>query len=104
MFAILRALKSDIVGCLRLTYDTMTHSERQRYEKLMTLFKRECNYGAYRKVVERDATRGCIPWHGAHFNDRLADRLMESMLQRYISMISILSLKKKTSRRGMNHH
>ena len=104
MFAILRALQSDIVYCLRLTYDTMTHSERQRYEELMTLLKRESNYGAYRKVVERDATRGCIPWHGAHFNARLGDRLTESILQKYISMISILSLKKKTSRRGMNRH
>ena len=104
MFAILRALQSDIVYCLRLTYDTMTHSERQRYGKLMTLLKRESNYGAYRTVVERHKTKGCIPWHGAHFNAGLCNMLTDSTPQRYISMISILSLKKKPSRRGMNHH
>jgi len=69
MFAILRALQSDVVDCLKLTHDTMAHSERKRYGKLMTFLKRESNYGAYRTVVERDATRGCIPWHEVHLHD-----------------------------------
>jgi hypothetical protein len=45
----------------------MASEERKRYGKLITLLKQESNYGAYRTVVERDATRGCIPWHGTHF-------------------------------------
>jgi hypothetical protein len=70
----------------------------------MTLLKPESNYAAYRTVVKRDVTRGCIPWHGAHFNARLGGRLTDSTLQRYISMILILSLKKKASKSRMNHH
>ncbi|KIM87282.1 hypothetical protein PILCRDRAFT_270801 [Piloderma croceum F 1598] len=47
----------------------MSRKEQQRYQKLATLHKQEYNYRRYRIVVERDATRGCIPWHEVHLHD-----------------------------------
>jgi len=69
MSAILRALQSDVIDCLKLTHNTMASAEQKRYRKLTTLLKRESNYSTYRTVVEQDGTRGCIPWHEVHLHD-----------------------------------
>lgn len=44
----------------------MASGEQKLFLALTTLLKQESNYGAYRAAVERDATIGCIPWHGTH--------------------------------------
>src|ERR1700691_1831514 len=67
MCAIVGALQSPAITCLKLTHDTMPRSERQEYQKLTTLLEKNSNYGAYRIAVQRDKTKGCIPWHSMHF-------------------------------------
>lgn len=69
MSAILHALQSDVIDCLKLTHNTMPNAEQKRYRKLTTLLKRESNYSTYRTVVEQDGTKGCIPWHDIHLHD-----------------------------------
>jgi len=69
MCAIVGALQSPAITCLKLTHDTMPRSERQEYQKLTTLLEKNSNYGAYRIAVQRDKTKGCIPWHNVHLDD-----------------------------------
>jgi hypothetical protein len=65
--AIMGALQSEVIADLTLTHAYMPANERQHYKKLADFLKPDSDYRAYRKALSKCESRGCIPWHGAHF-------------------------------------
>jgi len=68
MYAILGALRLDIIHCLELTHECMGHRERRQFGELEHFLKQKSKYWAYRKALQRDEGRACIPWLGTHSN------------------------------------
>jgi RasGEF domain len=65
--AIMGALESKAISSLTLTHKRMLPEERHSYQKLVDFLKSDSNYDTYRKTLSKVESRGCIPWHGAHF-------------------------------------
>ena len=67
MCTIVGALQAPAINCLELTHKAMSQKVRRQFRKLSTLLNQDSNYGAYRAAVQLDDQKGCIPWHGKHF-------------------------------------
>jgi len=51
----------------------MPSREQKQYQTFATIVDSKSNYSAYRKTAQRDAERGCIPWHEVHLRDIIGD-------------------------------
>jgi hypothetical protein len=60
MVAIVDALKSDAISCIKLTL----RDKRRQYRMLAALLKEDSNYSAYKAAIQRDTRNAYIPWHG----------------------------------------
>jgi hypothetical protein len=60
MVAIVDALKSDAISCIKLRF----RNTRHQYDMLAALLKEDSNYSAYKAAVQHDTRNAYIPWHG----------------------------------------
>lgn len=62
MAAIVTALQSATITCLRLTYGRLSEESKRKTQKMIDLLDSRYNYDAYKVALKKSNSMPCIPW------------------------------------------
>jgi len=69
MSAILTALRSPTITCLRLTYDGLPKDAKRIVDQMNNVLDGRDNHATYKAIMKESNTPPCIPWLDAHLHD-----------------------------------